>query len=83
MTQAKQYVCTRPSLVTELIKRGHTPKVEPSPWGDKKTAWIFDVNEDLRRTVDAFYKRIGKRSPLEISDEIEKDYSKRDREVRA
>lgn len=78
-----KYICTRPKLVTELIKRGHKPTVEPSPWEEGKTAWIFDRDEDLEKIVNEFYKRIGKRSPFEISEKVDQLYTKRGIEVRA
>lgn len=79
----KQFLCTRPKLVTELQKRGYKPKVVPSPWADGKTAWIFDVDEDLTEVVNAYYKRIGKRSPLDVADDAEKRYTLNGIEVRA
>lgn len=78
----RQFVCTRPKLATELIKRGHKPSVEPSPWNEKRTAWIFQVDEDLEKTVAEYYHQIGKRSPLETFVEVEKRLTKDGKEVR-
>lgn len=84
MPKTEQYICTRPKLVTELIKRGHKPVAEPSPWGDGKTVWIFDQTEDLKRIVNEFYKRIGKRSPFDIQDTVTERFTdKRGIEVRS
>lgn len=80
----RQYVCTRPKLATELIKRGFIPKIEPSPWVAGQTAWVFEVNDDLKQAVNSYYKRIGKPSPLEVSEDVGSRYvTKRGIEVRA
>lgn len=65
MGKLKHYICTRPTLASELMQKGHEGRVERSLWDSKRSMWIFEVDDDLVKTVTAYYQRIGKATPFD------------------
>lgn len=71
-TKLKHYICTRPTLASELMQKGHVGRVERHLWDSSRSMWIFEVDDDLVETVTAYYHKIGKATPFDrvVSSEV-------------
>ena len=58
-----KYLCTRPMLASELQVKGRRAEKMLNPWHPDRAAWSFEITDELRADVLAYYERIGQDAP--------------------
>ena len=67
-TSRLTFTCGRPTLASELIAAGYTAETKVSPWDEKKTLWLFDLDEKAVAIIRRHYVRANKPLPKVITD---------------
>lgn len=62
------FACSRPMLATELIEAGYSAETKVSPWNQKRTLWLFELDEKAVDIIRRHYIRANKPLPRVVSD---------------